>query len=731
VAGSDFGGLRQDFRLGLLAATGIINPLHHRWRAPIVSSVSKGATLLHMQSLPAGVDVLLSSVANREASARYSNWERLGMQHPPHSSSCSPRTPGFGFQCLIKSNAGRRSRARLAASRWLGSPSNVPVLVAVLAIACSSCVHKRIAEQSPPAPPPALGAVGVVDRSGSKVADRRQMEAARRATLTPLSALTATIPLSNLTWEWMGPAAIGQIPISYTNGQYIYIPNWEYAGRINGLAIDPHNDKIVYAATSSSGLWRTQDGGQHWAPLTDSQCSLHTSSITIDPSDSNTLYLGTGDADLGQRTCGLLKSSDGGATWSVALQFAIRVRRIIAIPAAAGTLLIVAADNGIYRSTDGAAPAAQVLDPYPGNSIGADVAVAPGNTQRLYASANISDSDVALFRSDDGGQTWQQIHDFDSGGGVLKLAIAVSPASADTLAVVVVRSQTEAEIQKSTDGGHTFVSVFGQGTNITFQGLPGNPSWAVDELCEAQCNYDSIVTFDASDANTIYAGFVSLYRTRDGGNTWTDIGYDANFETNMREIHADQHAFAFDSQGRLYIGCDGGVFRGTGFGSSYEVLNGNLGNLEFYDVTVGPSDPDNIIGGSQDNGTTAMGAAGWAAGISCDAFQVSLQSHVNTQTLILNSSFTPWIQRVDVSPTSSNPFNEPAATGLPTDFYGWLAGKGLYSRPGTLYYVSDKVYRTVDDGTSWQPVSPPLSNSTVFAAETAPSPGAESSMQWR
>lgn len=609
-------------------------------------------------------------------------------------------------------------RNAVVPSGWSACLSNRAVVLAFFALACSSCMHKpTLVAAYSPTQRVAAAKTRSAFRAAAVVGDIRQRAAERISMLTPLSALPTAIPVSGLRWQWLGPTSLN-VPTDWWDG--VSSPGWKWAGRTNGLAIDPHDDKTVYAATSGGGLWRTVDGGQNWVPLTDSQCSLHTSSIAVDPIESKTLYLGTGDPDTARRGCGLLKSADGGATWKTMLPFDV-VRRIVAINTAAGTVLLVAADNGIYRSTDGAVSAPAVLNPFPGLSWGADVAVAPGS-QRLYASANISDTDVALFRSDDSGNTWKEVHDFDSGEGVLKLALTVSPTSADTIAVLVVRSATEVEVQRSTDGGRTFVPIFSQSDTITIQGvgyslsLPGGPG------CRSQCNYDSVLSFDALDADTIYVGLVSVFRTRDDGKNWTDIMEDQNAPTNGRAVHPDIHAFTFDSQGRLYIGCDGGVFRSTGFGTSHEALNGNLGNLEFYDVTVGPTDPDSVIGGTQDNGAPERDGNTWADfWVPGDAFQVFLQSHVDQQVLLADTSARPWVRRINVPPTSTNPLGEPAADGLPTDLEGSISPRDAFSRPGTLYYVSDKLYRTVDDGTSWHPISPTLGTWTVFGARPAPS----------
>src|SRR6202011_6164713 len=137
------------------------------------------------------------------------------------------------------------------------------------------------------------------------------------------------------------------------------------AGRVNAIAIDPRDNNVVYIGAAEGGVWKTTDGGINWTPLTDSQPSLATGSIAIDPTNPDTVYVGTGEENFAGDSyygAGILKSTDGGATWTniVGPFLRDRIAALAVSPSVAG-LIVCAAQSGLWRSTDAGATWARVL----------------------------------------------------------------------------------------------------------------------------------------------------------------------------------------------------------------------------------------------------------------------------------------------------------------------------------------------------------------------------------
>jgi hypothetical protein len=193
--------------------------------------------------------------------------------------------------------------------------------------------------------------------AGARQAALAQMRArwpqqlARRAT-----SLSTTPSLGAArTWVPLGPRPITNAGLANS-------------GRLNSIAIDPANPQIIYVGGAQGGVWKTADGGGTWTPMTDAQCSLATGSIALDPKNPDIIYVGTGEQNFSGDSyygCGVLKSVDGGQTWSELGKSVFdlvnggrRISRIVVDVATAntsGAIVMAATDNGLYRSTNAGA----------------------------------------------------------------------------------------------------------------------------------------------------------------------------------------------------------------------------------------------------------------------------------------------------------------------------------------------------------------------------------------
>jgi len=357
------------------------------------------------------------------------------------------------------------------------------------------------------------------------------------------------------------------------------------SGRVTALAVDPTNPNIVYLGGAEGGVWKSTNGGTNWTPLTDSQPSLAMGAIVIDPNSCTpapckTIYVGTGEENFAIDNyygAGILKSTDGGSTWTQLGQSAflgtgggpISARsggaRIgaLAISPNSQTLLAAvqgagAVASGIYRSIDGGVNWALVQGGAPGTEVVFDPT--PNSTIAYAALGSIFGSAAnGVYRSTDGGATWNPV---TNTGGVLpvgaatgRIEIAIAPSSPSTL---------YASIQDPRSA--TFGALLG-----FFKTIDGGVNWTAltaPDYCNAQCWYDNAVRVKPDDAQTVFAGgsavgFTAggyLMRSTNGGLSWSGVGIGSG---GVR-LHVDHHALAFSKPGSgtltLYAGNDGGVW---------------------------------------------------------------------------------------------------------------------------------------------------------------------------
>src|SRR5262249_13890692 len=215
-------------------------------------------------------------------------------------------------------------------------------------------------------------------------------------------------------WTSIGPKLI---PLAQLDPR-----NTPASGRIRAMAIDPNNANTIYVGAASGGVWKTEDGGTTWRALTDPQCSLVIGAIAIDPNNTKVIYAGTGEGPTLSSSflygCGVLKSTDGGVSWTQmgASVFAPANRdgaRIWKI-AIGGNTLMVASDFGLFRSTDGGTSfQPMVLQPGTAGGVATDVIIDPSNARIIYAaignifgSGGVGVPANGFYQSDTGGDSW-------------------------------------------------------------------------------------------------------------------------------------------------------------------------------------------------------------------------------------------------------------------------------------------------------------------------------------
>jgi len=440
------------------------------------------------------------------------------------------------------------------------------------------------------------------------------------------------------------PDWLDQGPGPENQGGAVAAPNNAVNGAVEVLLEHPTIANMAFAGSVAGGVWRTNDltGGGNpalidWQPLTDKLPSLYVGAMAFDPSNPNTLYVGTGSYSntfrnqLGEMSIGLYVTTNANATaadvtWQNlgASTFANLPIRSIEVSPTDPNLLLVAADDGsgnggLFRSLNGGGiwtelSGAGVLSFGGGAS---DIVRDQNRNNTYYAAA----PGAGVFRTDDSGDNWVRIDNLNTAiAGIVgssNIELALHDAGALTVAYVGV-----------VGGGPALTGVF----RYAEDGADGNGTGGVDDATESTWaiigaapaihggnqgfNNFSIVA-DPVNANLVYVGGdrpPDIFRGNAGDGSWTDIGAAA---VGTRP-HADSRSLVFIDNTTLVETDDGGIFRLTnpaapGGADDWVSLNANLRAIEFHSVTYDTAD-NLIVGGSQDNGSavqTAVGSQTW------------------------------------------------------------------------------------------------------------------------
>ena len=562
-----------------------------------------------------------------------------------------------------------------------------------------------------------------------------------RVLATPAPAATdgwkpplAPPPPAAASWTFLGPA-----PLDTTIGAY-ETPNMSpTAGRTSAVAVDPTDPDVIYAGYALGGLWKSVDGGTSWTPLMDDQPSLAVGAVAIDPAAPNTIWVGTGEAAFfaGFAGQGLYRSTDGGQHWAEVGAGTFDGLTISRIALDGGEVWVAAAfglsgrgdvctaldyeapGQGLYHATNGAqftlVRAGSMVD------IEIDRSATP---RRLF----VSDYKSGGWRSVDGGQTWVAPTGLPASPTAKRIEFALSPADPNVVYAGLGLGQA-ATLYLSTDAGANFAAV------------PGAPDY-----CQTQCYYDNSVLVDPTDPNVVYlgGGICGVWKTSDGlaaAPTFANVslpGQDCGAGSEnwyLGNVHPDIHdlAFAPGQSSVVYAASDGGVARSSDAGDTWERLNDGVGTIQFYGMCLDPVDPDIMYGGSQDNGS--MKRRGdeleWRGLISGDGGPCVVDpvdpghvliSNEGGEVLATNNAFASLPHDVFVADgawcTPSNP-----GCGDRTGFIAPLVGDP--SRSNVAYIGTYRLWQSTDGGKlqTWTAKSPDLTaglNSVPCVAPSIP-----------
>jgi len=487
------------------------------------------------------------------------------------------------------------------------------------------------------------------------------------------------------------------------------------SGRIADIAIDHTKPNIWYVAVGSGNVWKTVNAGTTWTPIFEKYGSYSIGCVTIDPSNSAVIWIGTGE-NVGGRHVGygdgVYKSLDGGKSFkNMGLKNSEHIAKILVDPrdsnvvyvASQGPLWSGGGDRGLYKTTDGGKTWNQILSkgPYTGVT---DVAFDPRNPDVMYAATHQRHRTVwalvnggpetGIFKSTDAGKNWEELKSGLPSEDKGKIALAVSPVKPDVIYASIELAGRKGGFWRSENGGQSWSKM----SNYISGGT--GPHYYQEIYCDPY-------RFDV-----VYQANVRLGRTEDGGKTWETV------ESLWK--HVDNHAVVFhpNDPDFLLVGCDGGLYRSFDRGKTYEYFP-NLPLTQFYKVDVDYDEPFyNVVGGTQDNATQygpsrTSNASGirnsdWQMIIGGDGHDCAIDPE--DPNIIYGESQQGYLRRFDRGTGEAIDIRPRPEKGEEDLRFNWdspiLISPHSHTR---LYYGSKKLHRSDDRGDSWITISPDLS----------------------
>ena len=394
---------------------------------------------------------------------------------------------------------------------------------------------------------------------------------------------------NTINWSNLGPAVVTNSSVS-TSGQ----------GRVNTIIKDPNNDQTLYVGAPAGGIWKSTNDGVNWTPLSDKLPQIGVSGIAIDPTDSNIIYIATGDDDAGDSySVGVMKSIDGGQTWNTTglsyLWYNEKGTSEIFIDPTNNNHIWVASSDGLQKSEDGGDTWEIKQD---GNIV--DFRLHPNYSDNsiIYA-VGYKDNNSKFYRSTDKGETFFEISSVPSDAN--RIVLETTPAAVDNVYVLTAYDNGDGTYK----GENSF-----QGIYISDDaGLTFNKTDESDDIfTSAQSWYDMALTVSDSDPDVLFVGVLDIWKSTDGGDDFTQIN--AWNQRTSSFTHADIHFLRY-FDGVLYAGTDGGIYRSSDDGVNFEDLSNTLSIAQIYTVSTSRPDSSKLAGGLQDCGGFALSGNNW------------------------------------------------------------------------------------------------------------------------
>jgi photosystem II stability/assembly factor-like uncharacterized protein len=521
--------------------------------------------------------------------------------------------------------------------------------------------------------------------------------------------------LDGMTWREIGPTIMG--------------------GRVADLAVVESNPSVFYVATATGGLWKTTNHGTTFTPLFDDQPTPSIGDVTLAPSNPNVIWVGSGEPQNRQSSpwgMGVFRSVDAGRTWEhLGLDNTHHIARIVVHPddpdvafvAAMGHLWGPNPERGVYRTQDGGASWERVL--FIDDNTGAiDLAMDPHDPNTLLAAMyqrqrtgfgfNGGGPGSGVYRTVDGGATWQEMTDGLPDRDMGRIGLDFYRGNSDVVYAIVEADPRDPRF-RFTEQPLEFGGVF--------RSLDRGVTWERMSGTNNRPMYYSQVRVDPSDPERIYLGGASLYRSSDGGKTFTADA--AGARGSRGEVHLDHHALWIDpaNSDHMILGGDGGVSVTWDRGEHWRQLR-NLPIAQFYEIGFDMRDPYYVCGGLQDNGswcapsntqtTSGIRTKDWYNIGGGDGFftvidpddPMMVYHESQTGNLALRNLAT--MERLSMRPALRNPSEAAEQGGFfgPSYRFNWNAPivLSVHDR-NTVYIGANHLMRSRDRGWTWEEAS--------------------------
>ena len=486
------------------------------------------------------------------------------------------------------------------------------------------------------------------------------------------------------------------------------------SGRIADIAIDPNNENVWYVAVGSGGVWKTTNAGTTWKPLADKQPFYSTGAITLDPNNSQTVWLGTGE-NVGGRHVGIghgmYLSRDGGKTWkNKGLKKSEHISKIIVHPTDSNTLWVAAqgplwssgGERGLYKTTDGGATWRQTMNLNEWTGV-TDLLIDPRDPNVLYAASwqrhrNVAaymggGPGTAIYKSVDGGESWRKLKTGLPSSNMGKIGLAISPMQPDVIYAAIELDRKKGGVYRSANAGESWEKM-----SDTVSGGTGPHYY--QELVASPHHFDRI-----------YLMNVRVLVSENGGKDFYTMK-----ESNK---HSDNHAMVFkaDDPNYILVGTDGGIYETFDDTENWKFVN-NLPLTQFYKLAVDDAYPFyNIFGGTQDNNTqggpsqtfnrNGISNADWFVLLGGDGHQPATEP--GNPDIVYAQSQQGNLHRVDRTTGEAVYIRPQNGLDEPYERFNWDAPILVSQHdPKRLYFGSQRVWRSENRGDSWNAISSDL-----------------------
>ncbi|MCP3982174.1 MAG: glycosyl hydrolase [bacterium] len=481
------------------------------------------------------------------------------------------------------------------------------------------------------------------------------------------------------------------------------------SGRIGDIAVHPTDPPQWFVAAASGGVWKTTNAANTWTPVFDKQGSYSIGCVAIDPGNPLNVWVGTGENNS-QRSVsygdGVYRSTDGGTTWKkVGLEESEHIGKIVVAPgqsnivwvAAQGPLWRSGGDRGLYKSIDGGETweLSLEIDEHTGVT---DFVLDPRNPDVIYAAAYQRARKVwtlinggpgsAIYKTTDGGASWNKLENGLPSVDLGRIGLALSPARPDTVYAIVEAEGDEGGFFRSTDAG-------------------GNWKKMSDYVAGSPQYYQEIVA-DPKNPDRVYSLDTWMMVTEDGGKSFNRVG--------NRSKHVDDHALWIDPENTQHLigGCDGGVYESWDRGANWH-YKANLPVTQFYKIQPDNDFPFyNVYGGTQDNFTlggpsrtnTVNGILNrdWFVTLGGDGFEPQIDP--DNPDIVYSQYQYAGLARYDRRSGELIDIQPQAGPGEEPLRWNWDSALIISPHSGSrLYYAAQRVFRSDDRGNAWRPIS--------------------------